>query len=82
MDQQALIAALDSGHLDGAFVDVTEPEPLPSDHPMWSHPKIVLTPHVAGHTRADSAAEATIANLRLHLAGQDPNGLVDPARGY
>lgn len=82
MDQAALLAALDSGHLDAAFVDVTDPEPLPSDHPLWSHPKVVLTPHVAAHTRADSAAEATIANLRLHLSGQDPKGLVDPARGY
>lgn len=82
LDQDALIAALDSGHLDAAFVDVTEPEPLPADHPLWAHPKVVLTPHAAAHTRAESAAEATIANLRLHLAGKDPKGLVDPARGY
>lgn len=82
MDQDALLAALDSGHLDAAFVDVTVPEPLPADHPLWSHPKVILTPHVAGHTRADSAAEATVANMRLHLAGLDPKGLVDPARGY
>ncbi len=82
LDQQALLDALDSGHLDAAFVDVTEPEPLPAGHPLWSHPKVVLTPHAAAHTRAESAAEATIANLRRHLAGEDPKGLVDPARGY
>ncbi|OZI48459.1 2-hydroxyacid dehydrogenase [Bordetella genomosp. 4] len=82
MDQDALLAALDSGQLEAAFVDVTEPEPLPADHPLWSHAKVVLTPHIAAHTRADSAAAATIANMQRILAGKDPHGLVDPLRGY
>lgn len=82
MDQEALLAALDTGHLEAAFVDVTDPEPLPAGHPLWSHPKVILTPHVAAHTRPDTAAEATIANMRLILAGKEPNGLVDPQRGY
>lgn len=82
MDQDALLAALDSGHLEAAFVDVTDPEPLPADHPLWSHPKVVLTPHVAAHTRADTAAEATVTNIRRIEAGLDPFGLVDPVRGY
>lgn len=82
MDQDALLAALDSGRLEAAFIDVTEPEPLPADHPLWSHPKVVLTPHIAAHTRAESAAEATIANMRRILAGEAPLGLVDPGRGY
>ena len=82
LDQQALLAALDSGHLSGAFVDVTEPEPLPKGHPLWAHPRVVLTPHLGGHSRAETAAEATVQNIRRYLNGQDPIGLVDPKRGY
>ncbi len=82
LDHDALLQALDSGHLEAAFVDVTVPEPLPAEHPMWSHPKVILTPHVAAHTRADSAAAATIANLRRMMAGETPVGLVDLERGY
>ncbi len=82
LDHAALLEALDSGHLSGAVVDVTDPEPLPSDHPFWSHPNILLTPHIAGVTQPDSAAQAVIANLRRHRAGLDPIGLVDRRRGY
>jgi glyoxylate/hydroxypyruvate reductase A len=82
MDQQALLDALNRGHLSGAFVDVTDPEPLPTESPLWSHPRVILTPHVAGHSRAETAAEATVENIRRHRAGQPVNGLVDPVRGY
>src|SRR5439155_3470725 len=68
----ALLDALDSGNLSGAVVDVTEPEPLPPGHPFWTHPKIVLTPHIASVTQAKTAAEAVIANIRRHEAGLDP----------
>ncbi|TIO37879.1 MAG: glyoxylate/hydroxypyruvate reductase A, partial [Mesorhizobium sp.] len=43
LDHEALVAALDSGHLSSAMIDVTDPEPLPAGHPFWSHPKIILT---------------------------------------
>ena len=82
LDHAALLSALDDGHLSGAVVDVTDPEPLPADHPFWAHPKIVLTPHVASITQPDSAARAVITNLRRHFAGQDPVGLIDRQRGY
>ena len=82
LDHAALVSALDDGHLSGAVVDVTDPEPLPPDHPLWTHPKIVLTPHVASITQPDSAARAVITNLRRHFAGQDPVGLIDRQRGY
>lgn len=82
MDQAALLAALDSGHLSGAFVDVTEPEPLPAGDPLWSHPRVVLTPHIAGHSRPQTAAQATIENIRRHWDGLAPKGLVDLERGY
>ncbi|QWW71097.1 glyoxylate/hydroxypyruvate reductase A [Rhizobium sp. WYJ-E13] len=82
LDHAALLAALDRDHLSGAMIDVTDPEPLPEDHPFWMHPKIILTPHVASVTQPASAARAVIENIRLHLAGRDPIGLVDRARGY
>lgn len=82
LDHNALLAALDSGHLSSAMIDVTDPEPLPSDHPLWRHPKIILTPHIASVTQPESAARAVIDNIRLHLSGRDPIGLVDRARGY
>ena len=48
VDQAALIAALESGHLGAAWLDVTEPEPLPPDHPLWRTPRCYITPHLAG----------------------------------
>lgn len=82
LDHQALLDALDSGQLSGAVLDVTEPEPLPADHAFWSHPKILLSPHIASNVQPEPAAKAVIENLRRHRAGQSPIGLVDRTRGY
>ena len=82
LDHEALLAALNSGHLSAAMIDVTDPEPLPAGHPFWSHPKIILTPHVASVTQPAAAARAVIENIRRHRAGLDPFGLVDRSRGY
>ncbi|TGQ53502.1 glyoxylate/hydroxypyruvate reductase A [Mesorhizobium sp. M1C.F.Ca.ET.193.01.1.1] len=82
LDHEALVAALDSGQLSAAMIDVTDPEPLPPGHPFWSHPKIILTPHVASVTQPASAARAVIDNIKRHRAGLDPIGLVDRSRGY
>lgn len=82
LDHEALLAALDRGHLSAAMIDVTDPEPLPAGHPFWSHPNIILTPHVASVTQPASAARAVIENIRRHRAGVDPIGLVDRSRGY
>ncbi|ANP90027.1 2-hydroxyacid dehydrogenase [Rhizobium leguminosarum] len=82
LDHQALVDALDAGHLSGAVVDVTDPEPLPADHAFWNHPKILLTPHIASVTQPETAAAAVIANIKRHQAGLDPIGLVDRNRGY
>ncbi|TIO53300.1 MAG: glyoxylate/hydroxypyruvate reductase A [Mesorhizobium sp.] len=82
LDHEALVAALDSGHLSAAMIDVTDPEPLPFGHPFWSHPKIILTPHIASVTQPATAARAVIDNIKRHRAGLDPIGLVDRTRGY
>ncbi|WP_302181097.1 NAD(P)-dependent oxidoreductase, partial [Salmonella enterica] len=72
----------DEAHLSGAVLDVTDPEPLPADHPFWAHPRIMLTPHVASMTRPDGAARALIANIRRFAAGQPMDGEVARDRGY
>ncbi len=82
LDAKALIEALDSDHISGAVLDVTDPEPLPADHALWHHPKIILTPHIASVTQPETAANTVIANIRRYEAGFDPIGLVDRGRGY
>ncbi|SFH83651.1 glyoxylate/hydroxypyruvate reductase A [Bradyrhizobium sp. Gha] len=82
LDHGALIEALDSGHLAGAMLDVTDPEPLPENDPLWSHPKVIITPHIASVTQPDTAAQSVIENIRRHRAGLDPIGLVDRTLGY
>jgi glyoxylate/hydroxypyruvate reductase len=82
LDQSALIEALDSGHLAAAMLDVTDPEPLPEGHPLWSHPKVFITPHIASATQPHTAAQSVIENIRRHRAGQNPIGLVDRTLGY
>ena len=82
LDQNALIEALDSGQLAAAMLDVTDPEPLPEEHPLWSHPKVMITPHIASVTQPRTAAQAVAENIRRHRAGQNLIGLVDRNLGY
>ncbi|MFL1461752.1 2-hydroxyacid dehydrogenase [Roseococcus sp. DSY-14] len=77
-----LLAALDSGHLAAAVLDVAEPEPLPPGHPFWTHPRIWLTPHIASMTQPETAVEAVLANLERHARGEALLGLVERGRGY
>lgn len=77
-----LIAALDSGHLGGAFLDVFNTEPLPPEHRYWMHPKVLMTPHNAGEIVPRSAAKQVTDNLRRHMAGQPLPNLLDRGRGY
>jgi len=80
--QQDLLQALDEGRLASAILDVCEPEPLPPEHPLWHHPKVLLTPHIASMTQPETAVEAVVDNLRRHGVGLPMVGLVDRARGY
>lgn len=74
-----LIAALDAGRLGGAVLDVFSVEPLPADHPLWRHPKVLITPHVASLSNPATGAAAIVATLRAVQAGQRPANVVDPA---
>ncbi|WP_250502515.1 glyoxylate/hydroxypyruvate reductase A [Caballeronia sp. AZ7_KS35] len=80
--EQDLLDALASKQLRCAMLDVTSVEPLPADHPFWTHPQIVLTPHIASVTDAEGGAEFVVESLRSHIAGQDLTGVVDVRRGY
>ncbi len=77
-----LIAALDSGHIAGATLDVFQPEPLPPTHPFWRHPRVTLTPHVASLTNPDTAVLPIVENLRRLADGRKLVHLVDRASGY
>jgi len=79
---EALLAALDSGHLAGATLDVFNVEPLPADHAYWSHPKVHVTPHIAGATNPRTASPGVIENIRRLRAGQPLIHTIDPAAGY
>jgi glyoxylate/hydroxypyruvate reductase A len=77
-----LIAALDSGRLAGATLDVFAPEPLSKDSPLWSHPKVVMTPHVAGLSAEHTSVPLFVDNIRRVLAGRPMLHLVDRQLGY
>lgn len=82
IDDDALLAALVSGQIAAATLDVFRVEPLPSAHRFWTHPKITVTPHIAADTRADGAAKVLVENIRRGLAGEPFLNLVDRVRGY
>lgn len=73
VDQNALLAALQAGHLAYAYLDVTDPEPLPPDHPLWRTPNCFITPHTAGgHVgEMENLVKHFLANLRRFTAGDD-----------
>ena len=82
LHQQDLIAAVASGRLRGALLDVFDQEPLPTDNPLWSTPGIVVTPHMASCASHDCIAQQVAENAR-RLAGAEPLlNRVDPALGY
>lgn len=82
--QDDLVAALKSGQLTGAGLDVTEPEPLPADHPLWQMPNVIITPHVAATSDRVLSRVYLLAqeNVRRYATGERLLSVVDPVRGY
>lgn len=84
VDTDALVRAVAGGRIAGAALDVTEPEPLPRGHPLWSMPNVVLTPHLAVHSAAsrDRGWIVMRENLRRYVAGDALLSVADLSRGY
>lgn len=82
IDDDALLAALDTGQISHATLDVFRVEPLPAGHPYWAHPNVTVTPHIASETRPDSAARVIAENIRRGEAGEPFLHLVDRGAGY
>jgi glyoxylate/hydroxypyruvate reductase A len=82
LDQSALVAALESGQLSGAQLDVFESEPLPEDSPLWDLKTLSISPHVSGPSRLDGMVAVFAENLTRFRAGRPLVGEVDMGRGY
>jgi glyoxylate/hydroxypyruvate reductase A len=82
IDDAALLAALDTGQIGHATLDVFRTEPLPADHSYWAHPKVTVTPHIASETRPQTAARVIAENIRRGIAGIPLLHLVDRTAGY
>ncbi len=80
--EKSLLAALDEGQASAAMLDVLAEEPPSPDHPFWCHPRIILTPHIAGITQTDTACETLLDNIKRHRRGQPLLGEVDLTAGY
>ena len=77
-----ILACLDDGTLGAASLDVYATEPLPSDSPFWTHPKVILTPHNAADTDPDEISKYVARQIERFEAGEQLENVVDPARGY
>ena len=82
IDDDALLAALDAGHVGHATLDVFRVEPLPKDHRYWTHPRVTVTPHIAADTRPSSSSRVIAENIRRGEAGEPFLHQVDRVRGY
>ena len=81
-NEHELIDALDSGQLGGAALDVFQVEPLPADSPLWDHPAVYITPHVASMTLPTSSARHVMDNIRRLRAGEPLTHVGNLERGY
>lgn len=82
IEDATLLAALDTGKIAAATLDVFTIEPLPASHPYWRHPRVTVTPHIASATRAETASETIAENIRRGEVGEPFLHLVDRAAGY
>ncbi|MDQ5925311.1 MAG: glyoxylate/hydroxypyruvate reductase, partial [Pseudomonadota bacterium] len=79
---QDLVAAIDSGHVAGALLDVFRTEPLPEGHAFWRHPRITLTPHTSARTLARDSVAQIVGKVAALSRGEAVTGRVDLGRGY
>ena len=77
-----LLALLDSGHIAGATLDVFRTEPLPTEHAFWRHPRVTVTPHIAGRTMLQDTVQQIASKIAALQKGEPIEGVVDRARGY
>jgi glyoxylate/hydroxypyruvate reductase A len=77
-----IIAALDSGELHAATLDVFVTEPLPPESPLWTHPKVTVTPHCAADSDPETISAYVLRQIRRHEAGEPIENVVDRSRGY
>lgn len=85
VDDDALVAALESGGVAGAFLDPTSPEPLPDDHPLWRAPNCIVTAHLSGRSQTKMfprAAALFLRNLEAFREGRAMENVVDLDAGY
>ena len=88
IDQEALRKLLEEGHFWGVGLEVTTPEPLPGEHPLWDQPRLLITPHAAGNSFALGSPlyhklwEFMMHNLSRYLQGEAPENQVDFTTGY
>lgn len=86
IDTNALYAALKEGKIGGAALDVTDPEPLPADHPLWRQPNVLITPHISGAFHLEQTRENMLficcENIRRYRAGEPLLNQIDFATGY
>lgn len=80
--EEALLELLDSGHLNGAALDVFQHEPLPAQHRFWTHPKVSITPHAAAVTPIGPASRQIAEKIQRLMNDQPITGIVDRTRGY
>lgn len=82
VDEAAIIPALAAEHLRGAALDVFETEPLPKESPLWTHPKVLVSPHISGLTTVEGATDGFLHALEALERGVRPDTAVEVARGY
>jgi glyoxylate/hydroxypyruvate reductase A len=82
VNEDDLLSLLDSGHIAAAVLDVFDIEPLPDNNPLWSHPNVTITPHIAGQSDGETAAMFMVDNIRRIERGEAPFPLYDPVLGY
>jgi phosphoglycerate dehydrogenase-like enzyme len=82
VDEAAMLRALDDGRLAGAALDVFNDEPLPTESPLWSHPRVMISPHIAGVTSIPGAVDGFLSALKALEGGRMPERVVDVGEGY